>query len=142
MEKKEQVRPNRNDRLADTLSWNRLWFVSNRGEVLCLDAEGFRDGENDGQFTSEKLDQSKVDGDELHESDIVWQFDMMKELGVRQHNMATCAPTIWGDVLFRCLIQSVVYAKGPDMFKADLTDVDVLAIYLYPAVMQANLTLS
>ena len=36
--------------------------------------------------------QFKVDGDELHESDIIWMFDMIKELGVEHHNMETCAP--------------------------------------------------
>lgn len=92
---------------APVVEGDRLWFVSNRGEVVCLDAEGFRDGENDGPFTSEKLDQSKVHGDELFESDIVWKFDMMKDLGVQQHNMATCAPTIWGDVLFICTSNGV-----------------------------------
>ena len=71
---------------APVVEGHRLWFVSNRGEVICLDAEGFRDGENDGSFASEKLE-SKMDEDELHESDIVWKFDMMKELGVQQHNM-------------------------------------------------------
>lgn len=79
---------------------DRIWFVTNRGEVVCLDAEGFHDGENDGPYTSEKPPGSDVEWDELHESDVVWKFDMMKELGVRQHNMATCAPTILGDVLF------------------------------------------
>ena len=28
---------------------NRLWFVTNRGEVRCLDTEGFYDGKNDGR---------------------------------------------------------------------------------------------
>ena len=27
---------------------NRLWYVSNRGEIICLDTEGFHDGEDDG----------------------------------------------------------------------------------------------
>ena len=36
--------------------------------------------------------QFKVDGDELHESDIIWMFDMIKELGVEHHNMETCVP--------------------------------------------------
>jgi len=85
---------------APVAEGDRIWFVTNRGEVLCVDAEGFHDGENDGPFTSEKPEGLEVDWDEQHESDIVWKFDMMKELGVRQHNMATCAPTIWGDVLF------------------------------------------
>ncbi len=99
--------PNQGICSAPVVEGDRLWFVSNRGEVICLDAEGFRDGENDGPFASEKLDKSNGDGDELHESDIIWKFDMMKELSVQQHNMATCAPTIWGDVLFICTSNGV-----------------------------------
>ena len=33
----------------------RLYYVSNRGVVFCLDIKGFRDNENDGPFTDEKL---------------------------------------------------------------------------------------
>jgi outer membrane protein assembly factor BamB len=32
---------------------NRLWYVSNRNELVCLDTEGFLDGENDGPFRTE-----------------------------------------------------------------------------------------
>ncbi len=31
----------------------RLYYVSNRGELVCLDTEGFLDGENDGPFQDE-----------------------------------------------------------------------------------------
>jgi len=40
-------------------------------------------------------------------SDIVWSLDMMQELGVSQHNMATCAPTAWKDTLFICTSNGV-----------------------------------
>ena len=59
----------------------RLYYVSNRGELLCLDTEGFMDGSNDGPFQ-----------DEVHkgptDADIIWKLDMMKELGVKQLFMA------------------------------------------------------
>jgi outer membrane protein assembly factor BamB len=32
---------------------NRLWFVTSRGEVVCLDAEGFHDGEDDGPLQNQ-----------------------------------------------------------------------------------------
>src|SRR5690606_19631055 len=32
---------------------DRLWFVTSRGEVRCLDTEGFYDGENDGDVKNE-----------------------------------------------------------------------------------------
>ena len=33
---------------------DRLWFVTNMGEVRCVDAEGFYDGENDGPYVDEQ----------------------------------------------------------------------------------------
>jgi len=72
---------------------DRLWYVTSRGEVKCLDTEGFRDGENDGPFVGEKMQGSD-------ESDTVWVLDMMKELGVSQHNMCSCSVTAVGDLLF------------------------------------------
>lgn len=72
---------------------DRLWFVTSRGEVRCLDAEGFHDGENDGPYVDEPV----KEGDE---ADVVWSLDMMKELGVAQHNMASCSVTSAGDLLF------------------------------------------
>lgn len=71
---------------------DRLWLVTNRGEVVCLDAEGFRDGENDGPFVQEVATDKK-------ESDVVWVFDMMARLGSIQHNMASCSVTAAGDLL-------------------------------------------
>ena len=35
---------------------DRLYYTSNRGVVFCLDIQGFRDKENDGPVTNEKLD--------------------------------------------------------------------------------------
>lgn len=79
---------------------NRLYFVTSRGEVRCLDTEGFHDGENDGPYK----DEEKTDKDE---ADVVWVLDMMKELGVSQHNMADCSITSAGDVLFVCTSNGV-----------------------------------
>lgn len=72
---------------------NRLYFVSNRCELVCADVEGFLDGKNDGPYTGEKLNE-KIDGD------IVWKLDMIKELGVFPHNLATSSPVIDGDLVF------------------------------------------
>ncbi|MFM8706072.1 MAG: PQQ-binding-like beta-propeller repeat protein, partial [Planctomycetia bacterium] len=78
---------------APLVEGDRLWYVTSRGEVKCLDTEGFRDGENDGPFTAEK-----VPADD--EADVVWSLDMMKQLGVSQHNMCSCSVTAAGDLLF------------------------------------------
>lgn len=71
---------------------DRLWLVSNRGEVVCLDTEGFADGENDGPHRSEPSTAAD-------EADVVWVFNMMKTLGSVQHNMASCSVTAAGNLL-------------------------------------------
>ncbi len=38
--------------------------------------------------------------DDKHEADTIWRYDMMKELGVSQHNMCSCSIAAWGDILF------------------------------------------
>jgi len=72
---------------------NRLYYVSNRCELVCADVEGFRDGKNDGPFTAETLT-DPIDGD------IIWKLDMMQELGVFPHNLASSSPAIHGDLVF------------------------------------------
>ena len=70
-----------------------VYYVSNRAEVLAVDAEGFRDGENDGPFKDEER-QEPTDGD------ILWVVDMYNDLGVFPHNMAATSPLVVGDLLF------------------------------------------
>ncbi|RMG34527.1 MAG: serine/threonine protein kinase [Planctomycetota bacterium] len=77
---------------APYVEGDRLWYVSNRGEVVCLDTEGFYDGENDGPYVTEE-------NENKDEADVVWKFDMMGELGVSQHNMCSCSVTCFGDIL-------------------------------------------
>ena len=42
------------------------------------------------------------------DADIIWEFDMIKELNVFPHNMSACSPLIVGDILY------VVTANGVD----------------------------
>ena len=72
---------------------DRLYYISNRCEVVCIDTEAFLDGENDGPFT-EETETSEID------ADIIWSYDMMDELDVFPHNLATCSPLAVGDLLF------------------------------------------
>jgi outer membrane protein assembly factor BamB len=96
---------------ASLVEGHHLWIVTNRGEVRCLDTEGFHDGENDGPYTDEP-----VKGD--NEADTIWVFDMMKELGISQHNMCSCSVTDAGDTLFVCTSNGVDvehnYIPAPD----------------------------
>lgn len=71
----------------------RLWYNTSRGEVLCLDVEGFHDGENDGPFKAEA-------NENKDEADIIWRYDLMGALSVFQHNMCSCSLTCVGDYCF------------------------------------------
>jgi len=85
---------------APYVEGKRLWFVTSRGEVVCLDTEGFYDGKNDGPFQSEP-------SNDKEEADAIWYLDMMKQLGVFQHNMCSCSITATGDILWVCTSNGV-----------------------------------
>ncbi len=70
-----------------------VYYMSNRGELMAVDADGFRDGTNDGLVKDEKNTKET-------DVDIIWRYDMMDELGVMQHNMANASPVSYGDLLF------------------------------------------
>lgn len=72
---------------------DRLWVITNRAELMCLDTNGFYDDENDG------LVQDEVDS-ELKDADIVWSLDMRDELGVFPHNRILSSPLILGELIF------------------------------------------
>ncbi len=179
----------------------RLWFCTSRGEVRCLDTEGFYDGVDDGLPASaeparlfdvpaprppllsssweliDELDAGRLPPllrprfaaagielpgqvrvkvaasdapperrwhveavfghvprdfvitynarrlsvfkiltpDDRDEADVVWVFDMMRELGVSPHNMTVCSPAAYGDVLFISTANGVdeTHAKIP-----------------------------
>jgi outer membrane protein assembly factor BamB len=80
---------------------DRLWVVTNRAELMCLDTEGFYDGENDGPYANES------DG-EKQDADIVWSLDMIEDLAVFPHNLATSSPVVHEDLVF------IVTSNGVD----------------------------
>ena len=84
---------------------DRLYYVSNRCEVVSVDTEGFLDGVNDGAIQDE-ADTTKMD------ADLIWKLDMIGELNVFPHNLATCSPICVGDLLF------VITSNGVDAFGA------------------------
>ena len=56
----------------------RVYYVSNRCELVCLDARG--DGAGNAR--------------------VIWKFDMIKETGVAPHNMSNSSPASFGDLVF------------------------------------------
>jgi outer membrane protein assembly factor BamB len=84
----------------------RAYYVSNRCTVVCAGMNGLDKNNNEG-FQNEKY-KEKAD------VDIIWEYDMMKELDVFPHNLAVCSPLIIGDLLF------IVTANGVDENHANI----------------------
>lgn len=80
---------------------DRLWYVNNRAEIVCLDTNGFRDGENDGLAEDEA-------NTYLNDADVVWRLGMMKELAVQPHNISTCTVAVWEELIFAVAGNGVV----------------------------------
>ena len=86
-----------------TVEGDRVYIVSNRGEVLCLDPKGMANG-NDGEFQDEARHQTP-EGTELisvdaSDADILWAFDMTEGAGIWSHDGAHSSILIDGDFLY------------------------------------------
>ena len=85
---------------------NRVYLVTSRCEVLCLDTEGMANG-NDGPYKDEArymvLDTGKPPIEPgPKDADIIWRYDMMDELGVFPHNASNCSVIIVDDIVYVC----------------------------------------
>jgi outer membrane protein assembly factor BamB len=69
------------------------YFVSNRGQVIAADVDGFHDGTNDGAIKDEKLTGK-------NDPDFIWVFDMMEEVGSFPHNLSNSSPVVYQNLLF------------------------------------------
>ena len=91
---------------------DRVWFATNRCEIVCLDLNGHRDNEGDGEpeasapeeaGAANTLTPSPSPGGrgepEMQRADVVWKYDMFNTLGVRPLNATCVTPTIAGDLL-------------------------------------------
>ncbi|MHC4116222.1 MAG: outer membrane protein assembly factor BamB family protein [Planctomycetota bacterium] len=87
------------------LDGKRLYIVGPRGDVLCIDRSGQADG-NDGPFISEieymgvrpNVEYELIETD----GDIIWQFDMIKEVSSVPHDVCGSTPLLYGDHLYAC----------------------------------------
>ena len=82
---------------------DKVYVVTNRCEVVCLDINGFANG-NDGPFKDEaSYIRPKGMPDELNvkiDADIIWMYDMRDELGVFPHNVTSSSPVIVNDNIY------------------------------------------
>jgi four helix bundle protein len=99
---------------SPTVEGDRVYIVTSRCEVMCLDVNGMANG-NDGPFKDEAkyvvqdvvLDRGKPTERPAppiepgpKDADIIWVYDMMDELGVFPHNASNCSVLIVDDLVY------------------------------------------
>ena len=86
-----------------TVEGDRVYVLSNRGEVLCLDIDGQRDG-NDGPFRDEGRYMAPQGEKPLEvgetDADILWRCDLVAEVGTRLHDAAHCSVMVHGRFVY------------------------------------------
>ena len=68
------------------------YFVTNRGQVIAADLDGFHDKTNDGA-KDEKLTGT-------NDPDFIWIFDMMEEVGAFPHNLSNSSPVAYQNLVY------------------------------------------
>jgi len=94
---------------------DRIYYVSNRAELIAADVDGFRDGKNDGPYEDEyEMVKTTVKGEDGEDTvvmkkkpktgeideDIIWKLDTINEFDVFPHNLAAGSPLIVGDLVY------------------------------------------
>jgi len=82
---------------------NRVYAITNRGEAVCLDIEGQRNG-NDGPYLDEGRHMVPAEDPPLEvtdlDADIIWLFDIPNQAGTYPHDGAHASILIDGDFLY------------------------------------------
>ena len=94
-----------------TVEGDRVYLVSNRGEVMCLDANGMSNG-NDGPFQDEGAHMTVKPTEAASsnappnitpgplDADIIWLFDLPTGAGIWSHDAAHSSILIHGEYLY------------------------------------------
>jgi outer membrane protein assembly factor BamB len=88
---------------SPTVDGDRVYLVTNRCEVICLDVHGMADG-NDGPYVDEGQymvgpgKKAVVPGPQ--DADILWCYDIVRELFVWPHDAAGCSVLVHGDLVY------------------------------------------
>jgi outer membrane protein assembly factor BamB len=91
---------------SPTVEGDRVYIVTSRCELMCLDVNGQSNG-NDGPYKDEAkyavldtgLPPAKIGP---KDADIIWVYDMMDELGVFPHNASNCSVLVLDDLVYAC----------------------------------------
>lgn len=86
-----------------TVEGDRVYLLTNRAEVVCLDARGLADG-NQGPFTDESVHQTPAGKEPVPagpaDADILWICDLRTVAGIWPHDTAYGNPLLHGDFLY------------------------------------------
>jgi outer membrane protein assembly factor BamB len=86
-----------------TVEGDRVYTVTNRDEVVCLDLAGLADG-NDGPFVDEGRHMAPQDQPPMEpgplDADILWLLDLRSAAGVRPHDSAHSSILLDGQYLY------------------------------------------
>lgn len=89
---------------------DRVYVITNRCEVVCLDARGMSNG-NDGPFKDEGQYMAGPGHESIEpgaqDADILWRYDMRTEFGIFPHYMTSSAPLVVGDRVYATTSNSV-----------------------------------
>src|SRR5687767_10471934 len=94
---------------SPTVEGDRVYAVTNRCEVVCLDVHGMANG-NDGPFKDEAsyfgTNETPIEPGPM-DADVTWRFDMLDGLGVYPRYQTSSAVLIVGDRLYATTSNSV-----------------------------------
>ena len=83
---------------------DRVYVVTSRCEVMCLDVNGLANGnqgfQEEAQYFAGPGNPKATIGPQ--DADILWVYDMMDDLGVFPHNASNSSPLIIGDLVYVC----------------------------------------
>lgn len=87
---------------------DRVYLATNRCEIMCLDLHGMANGnqgeQDEGAYLAnlDKVAAGEAKPLPVHpnDADIIWHYDMTKELGVFQHNITAGSVVVFGGVVY------------------------------------------
>ncbi len=86
-----------------TIEGDRIYHVSNRGEVMCLDLHGMANG-NDGPYRDEARHMAPPGEEPIElgplDADILWLFDLTSGAGIWSHDAAHASILVDGPFLY------------------------------------------